>query len=184
MADCDSDDSGPEPVLHVNLRSLKKKTPTPISPAPPSPDFMLGATPLGPRPKTAPKPASSIMEQGAYTIDPGSKKLAESRERRRRSSMHRASNAGHAPIETTPARQLGALPIPLNKRDTAALKIGRSLINEVSANYDPANSDDPLSHSRFFVDRWLASFETDAKKVRVHGLLETRRISPTHTLCT
>ncbi|GMH87877.1 hypothetical protein TrVE_jg6831 [Triparma verrucosa] len=159
----DSDDSSPEPTLHLNMRQINRATqpPRPKTPAEIAPNFALSAKGIGPRPKTTPAP--SMTEAGAYTIDPASEKLAASRDKRRRSSIHRSGSM--ASLATAPAQQIGALPIPLNKRDTAALKMGRTLINEISNKYDQNNTDDPMAHSRFFIDRWLASFDTEAKKV-------------------
>ncbi|GMH49933.1 hypothetical protein TL16_g00654 [Triparma laevis f. inornata] len=165
--DYDSDDSPEPPLLHLNMRQIHKKTqpPRPKSPADAVPNFALSAKGIGPRPKTTPAPSihPSIQQQGAYTIDPTSEKLAASRDKRRRSSIHRSGSINA--LATTPAQQIGALPIPLNKRDTAALKMGRTLMNEISNKYDQNNTDDPMAHSRFFIDRWLASFDTEAKKV-------------------
>ena len=69
------------------------------------------------------------------------------------------------------------LPIPLNNRDKAALKLGRSLIHEISHKYDKPNEDNTLQHSRYFVDRWLASFDSDSKSVDAFGMEMLARMS-------
>jgi len=96
---------------------------------------------------------------------------------------HRHDLGGSVPKVVTEQNQhtnrdTGPLPIPINSRDQAALKMGRRLMIDISAEYDPSNANSSTNVARYFVDQWLNTFHADAgaEKVTPFGLEMLSRV--------
>lgn len=136
MADSDSDSVSSatpsvEPVIHMSMRVSATKTAAPKTTFEPliGATFSLNATPLL-RPQTAGdapvKRSDRRRSSSHYYASP---------EVRRRSSAHFTPGPSAPPPPAMGAagqQSLASLPIPLNQRDMAALKMGRQLMMDVS----------------------------------------------------
>lgn len=168
----------PEPVVHVSLRALDRKVnPPPKGPQNPKPSGLsISAIQVGPRPTTAPTSSGSKAQNTSHYSSgrPGS----QSRRKSRSPSPHReghpnrlAASSSQSVLSSSP-HPSDPLHIPMNTRDKVALKLGRRMIHGISLKYDEPNSDSAMKHSRYFVDKWLASFDTgsDTKTVTPFGM--------------
>ncbi|GMI25367.1 hypothetical protein TeGR_g5021 [Tetraparma gracilis] len=188
MADSDSDSVSSatpsvEPVIHMSMRVSATKTAAPKTTFEPliGATFSLNATPLL-RPQTAGdapvKRSDRRRSSSHYYASP---------EVRRRSSAHFTPGPSAPPPPAMGAagqQSLASLPIPLNQRDMAALKMGRQLMMDVSEHYDESNLDNSQTVARYFVDRWLKSLNpaSSATTITPFSLEMLSRLEAARTL--
>ena len=156
----------------MSLRAQERKLNPPPKSINPNPDFILSAVPVGPRPTTA--PTKTMEKRGEADFYNSERKAGCSRSRTLKHNRYNNSTSPNrrslSPSQLSSLNPSSVLPITMNRKDKVALKLGRSLIHEISSSYDVCCNDDTMKHSRYFVDRWLASFDSEAKSVDAFGL--------------